>query len=229
MFTNMEDEIQIFVAWLKKYIKVDKKITGKALAGKIFCDPTTISSYIRKRTAPDFETRAKILEEVDVSYEKMIKDGKEALAKKEHPTLTESAIREIIEDETKKHKNPIPIDPAIEILQEVLLETGTNITPEIARKIASILKTALSEDDSQQNITPITKEHQEVIKAYQDKEEGLSANKNLLELEKLDPEEFYSITGKIRGKVKRLQQEKGLDQEATQANGTEGESSAKRG
>ena len=42
----MKDETEIFISWLIKYIKIDKKITGKKLAGLVNCDPTTISSYI---------------------------------------------------------------------------------------------------------------------------------------------------------------------------------------
>ncbi len=57
----MEDEQKIFSAWLKKYIKKDKKMTAKELAGKLKCDPSTISSYIRNRTHPIEDIKDNIL------------------------------------------------------------------------------------------------------------------------------------------------------------------------
>ena len=72
----MENELEIFVAWLIKFIKNDKRITGKELALRIGCDPTTISSYIRRRTKPDFDTRIAILNAVGVPYEDMMREGR---------------------------------------------------------------------------------------------------------------------------------------------------------
>jgi transcriptional regulator with XRE-family HTH domain len=66
----MENEPKIFTAWLRKVIKDDKQITAKELAKRIGCDPTTISSYIRNRTKPNFETRAQILDATDTPMRK---------------------------------------------------------------------------------------------------------------------------------------------------------------
>jgi len=73
------NETKIFVAWLIKYIKKDKRITGKELARRVGCDPTTISSYKRRRTKPDYEMRCKILKAVDMPYEKMMEEGRREL------------------------------------------------------------------------------------------------------------------------------------------------------
>lgn len=81
----MENELEIFVAWLIKYIKDDKRITGKKLAGLVSCDPTTISSYIRRRTKPDFDMRVNILKVLDVDYNEMLKGGRAVMSFKPPP------------------------------------------------------------------------------------------------------------------------------------------------
>lgn len=81
MLQIMEDERKIFVAWLKKFIKIDKIKTGKYLAEKVGCDPTTISSYIRNRTKPDLAMRTAILDASGVTYGEMLKIGRDELKK----------------------------------------------------------------------------------------------------------------------------------------------------
>ena len=44
MITKMKNDTEIFVAWLVKYVKIDKQITGKKLAYLVGVDPSTISS-----------------------------------------------------------------------------------------------------------------------------------------------------------------------------------------
>lgn len=84
MLIIMDNEPKIFAAWLKKFIKDDKKITAKALAKEINCDPTTISSYIRGRTQPGYDVRVAILEVTKISHEQMMTEGKAILARPKH-------------------------------------------------------------------------------------------------------------------------------------------------
>lgn len=99
MLIIMDNEPKIFAAWLKKFIKDDKKITAKALAKKINCDPTTISSYIRGRTQPGYNVRKAILEVTKISHEQMMKEGKEILAK---PTHNEPEIEKRLSELEKR-------------------------------------------------------------------------------------------------------------------------------
>lgn len=88
----MENETKIFVAWLIKYVKKDKRITGRKLAQKIECDPTTISSYVRRRTKPDYETRSRILNALGISHDEMMSIGRSELsASIPTPTMTATA------------------------------------------------------------------------------------------------------------------------------------------
>ncbi len=79
MLIFMEDEPKIFVAWLTRYIKIDKAIKQTDLASRIGKDQSTISSYITGRTAPDFETRKLIVDAVKVDYETIMSVGRKEL------------------------------------------------------------------------------------------------------------------------------------------------------
>jgi transcriptional regulator with XRE-family HTH domain len=48
-------------------------------------------------------------------------------------------------------------------------------------------------------------QHMALIKGFSDKQTGLSINKNLIKLEKLDTKSFYQLEGYIRGTVDSLQ------------------------
>ena len=61
-----------------------------------------------------------------------------------------------------------------------------------------------------ESVQQIVIEHIDVVYEFEDQEEALAANKNLVTLEKLDSEEFYAYTGRLRGKVKKLQNQKGV-------------------
>lgn len=96
MLLCMDNEPKIFAAWLKKFIKDDKKITARALAKKISCDPTTISSYIRGRTQAGYDVRTTILDITNVTKEEMIAEGKAALeATKQNKPEIEKRLSEL--------------------------------------------------------------------------------------------------------------------------------------
>lgn len=69
-------------------------------------------------------------------------------------------------------------------------------------------KTEMPTSESRQSIVI---EHIDLVKEFEDKEEALEANRNLIKLEKLDPEEFYATTGRIRGTVKKVMRQKSGD------------------
>jgi len=75
----MEDESKLFVAWLIKLIKINKKITGKKLAEKVGVSQPTITGYMSGRTKPNFEIRKKILKATNTDYKEMIEIGRNEL------------------------------------------------------------------------------------------------------------------------------------------------------
>jgi len=79
MLISMEDETKIFVAWLKRYTKIDKAIKQTVLAEKIGTDQSTISSYITGRTSPNYKTRKLIIVATGVDYESIMKIGRREL------------------------------------------------------------------------------------------------------------------------------------------------------
>lgn len=101
MLMKMEDETKIFVGWLVRLIKKDKKIKAKVLAHRIGCDASTISSYVRGRTKPDFETRHTILAATQTPYETMLEIGRRELQ-----PVTQPDILKRLEKLEKKHSEP---------------------------------------------------------------------------------------------------------------------------
>ena len=91
---------------------------------------------------------------------------------------------------------PTALDPAYEILNEVLQERGEEITPAKAREYANALKRLIADEQSGKSGYE--------IKKFEDEEEGLEANRNLLILEQNDPDLFYEMTSQIRAKAKAL-------------------------
>jgi len=95
MLKNMEPEMEIFRAWLQKYVNEDKKITGVSLADKLKkkelkSSKATVSAYVsgrliygeRKFTKIPFEIRQAISEIVNIPYKQILKEGSEILSLK---------------------------------------------------------------------------------------------------------------------------------------------------
>jgi len=114
MLKIMEDEVKIFVAWLDKFVRKDKKMYGNKLAKLVGVSPPTITGYCDGRTEPSFKIRKLILEATDTPYEKMMVVGRKELAKKEYTTLSEKAIRKIAAEEVKKQISPITVTNDLE-------------------------------------------------------------------------------------------------------------------
>ena len=96
MLKNMEKEMEIFRAWLQKYVNEDKKITGVTLAKKIKekgfkSSKATISAYVtgrlvneeRKFTKIPIDVRKAIVEIVGITKDQILKEGQKILSLKE--------------------------------------------------------------------------------------------------------------------------------------------------
>lgn len=70
------------------------------------------------------------------------------------------------------------------------------------------------EDVTSKSNSPIIIQHIDLVKEFEDPEEALEANRNLITLEKLDPEEYYATTGRLRGTVKKLLKKKDASMES---------------
>lgn len=93
MLKIMENEVEIFRAWLKKYIKQDKKMKGAELASKVGLRPPQISHYhsgrvdngVRSFPHIPFEMRQSILEATGTSYDQMLEAGRKELSAQSAP------------------------------------------------------------------------------------------------------------------------------------------------
>ncbi|MCP4021013.1 MAG: helix-turn-helix transcriptional regulator [Desulfobacteraceae bacterium] len=102
MLKNMENETKIFVAWLKKLVKLDKVVTARWVAGKVGVTPATISSYVTDRTKPNFKIRQAIIEAVGVDYEEVLRVGRqELLPPRPESDVMEEAAKEAIQKALK--------------------------------------------------------------------------------------------------------------------------------
>lgn len=92
MYKIMPDQTEIFRYWLRKVIKKDKRITGKKLAKLVPCDPSTISSYVRFRTRPDYDTQVTVKRILGATDAEVTEQGLEEMAQQQQapaqPTIT---------------------------------------------------------------------------------------------------------------------------------------------
>jgi hypothetical protein len=165
-----------------------------------------LKSDATKKAKP--ETQQKITEFLEGSFDKFIYLGKTIKEfNVSNPTL-------IFSKKNIESRSLNPTDQAIEILYEVIKETGKTITPEKAQKLAKVLKAAIEEDEQpeENNITDITHEHQKLVKKFIDKEAAKEFDSLLIKLEKLSVKDYYKYMGEIKGLVKHLEN-KGKPQE----------------
>jgi len=120
MFRVMENEIKVFVAWLKKYVKDDKQMTAKAIALEIGVDPTTISGYIRKRTKPSFKIREKITKATGVDYKDIMSQGRQAIKNKNQPVET-SDRDNFVKFETDLEREPFEVIKTFRYQEKAIL------------------------------------------------------------------------------------------------------------
>lgn len=95
MLLIMENEEEIFRAWLKKYVKEDKKITGRKISKKLNVTPPTVTAwhsgrknYKGEKYFPHipFEAREKIIKITGVSHNQIFKEGRDILSSRGQKT-----------------------------------------------------------------------------------------------------------------------------------------------
>lgn len=109
----------------------------------------------------------------------------------------------------RKKNNSVPL------IEFVVLADSKNVNMNwLIYGDGPIYKDELQKNKQQKTISEsvqkIVIEHLDIVHDFDDHEEALDANKNLVTLEKLDCEEFYAITGRLRGKVKKLLKQRGI-------------------
>ena len=181
MLEIMEDESKFFVAWLIKFIKINKKITGKNLAEKIGVSQPTVAGYMSGRTKPNFKIRQAILKATGVSHEEMLQEGRKQLQPQvkrtgESEFFTKAEAESRFADieaklETKKLKSPLADDQmttdlfykslATQYVDEALAETGTKITPKQRGKFINITKEDMQKTIKQTKVN--IKKHLEIF------------------------------------------------------------------
>lgn len=163
MLKAMENEIEIFRAWLQKYVNTDRCIKGVELAKKIGVSKATVSAYIsgriindeRKFTQIPFDVREKILKATGVTSEDMLAIGRKEL----QPTSQN---------------------------YEVTPEKVDVIVAEALKKQLALL----SENDLAKYKKEKNAEHHSVINQFQDHDKATKINHILVKLEKMDSDEL---------------------------------------
>jgi transcriptional regulator with XRE-family HTH domain len=147
MLKFMENEEKIFRAWLKRHVKIDKKITGKKLSELTGIKGPSITSYHSGRVIDgeriwptiSFEKRVAILQATGVSYEEMIRIGKKEL--ESDPALSKEEIKAYFKEFVKEAgwgetNPPLPTDLATERHRQLLEKFKQK---ELALKINQLL------------------------------------------------------------------------------------------
>jgi plasmid maintenance system antidote protein VapI len=175
--------------WFNKTHKLSKLA---AISKKEF------DQIIDRKIVPTNKTQIELAKVCGFDLEAFIEIGK-----KEESKLLEKISGTFKEQQAP---SPTPIDPSIEIIQEVLKESKKEFTPEKAQRVAKVLKQIL-DDEAPENVTPIVQEHQDLVKGFRNHKKGLKANHLLIKLEKLNKREFYKHIADLEGFVEDLEQE----------------------
>jgi transcriptional regulator with XRE-family HTH domain len=92
----------------------------------------------------------------------------------------------------------------LDVSQDELLDLGREQLTSHKDEIREMIKAELADQVPDR----ITREHQELVSKFQDKEAGKEANNYLLELEELDPDVFYGMIYQMKKKVQILREKK---------------------
>jgi len=85
----MENKEEIFRAWLKKYVKEDKKVTGRQLSKRLNVTPPTVTAwhsgrknYKGEKYFPHipFDVQKKIIEMVGIPEDQILTEGRKILS-----------------------------------------------------------------------------------------------------------------------------------------------------
>lgn len=170
---NMEDEVKIFVAGMKKVAKL-KKVTQKTLAKAISKDQTTISNYYKGKTRPKHEYIEIFVDLLGVPYENILNTGRKELQPAISADRLEKAAQEIIEKKL----------------------------PDLEAKIKADLMKKQSEAENDIKKYKIKKRHYDVVDQFQDPDKALYLNQLAVKLENLDPNEIDWAIKTLEDRVK---------------------------
>ena len=192
MVKNMEDEIKIFRAWLRKIVKEDKTIKGNVLAKRIEIPATRISYYhsgrvdngVRTYPMIPFEIREKILDITNTPSEEMMRIGREELRPKATPLSGEDIIKLIEGEVTKQIKEPIK-------------NPGEKEKPN-----NSVLNI--------ENDHPALKEQYRLLRQFPDHEKALELHSLAVDLTKIEPGEIDKVINFIRERIEFQKAIKGI-------------------
>jgi len=192
----MENEMEIFRAWLKKAVKDDKIIKGNVLAKRLDIPATRISYYhsgrvdngTRTYPAIPFEIREKILKITNTPYDEMMQIGRETLQPKATVTqLTGEEIIKLIQGEVIKQTR----------------QPGTS-TGEDSKPGNSILNI--------ENDHPALKKHYRLLRQFPNPEKALELNSLAVDLTKIEPGEIDKVINFIKERLEFQRTIKGITQ-----------------
>ncbi|NOX34552.1 MAG: hypothetical protein GXP56_12620 [Deltaproteobacteria bacterium] len=177
-----------FLATLKYEAKKNWYRQNNILAMEAGISSGSLTEILKENSKATFETREALARACGYEYEDFLEFGKELLAGKDKNSL-------------------VSINPFVEIIREYIKENNLDLTPENAKKAVWVLKKyAKNRGKGPENVTPIIKEHQELIKGFYNKKKGLKANKLMIKLEKLNKREFYKYIADLEGLVEELEE-----------------------
>lgn len=194
------------------FAKIDK------LAAKAKLPLDILENILSNKVFTPPETQKLIANACGYTYEEFLKIGK-----KEEKRIREQIHPEDVPDYNSVDATaPTPLNPAYEILSEVLQERGEELTPAEVKKYANALKRIIAEEESGTpgNITTVIRENQELIKGFKDKETAKDFNRMLVELEDIDSDTYFDLYGET---VKAYKKAKSRQDDPQVSDGKEAE------
>ena len=180
MLKIMENETEIFRAWLKKYVKNDKQLTGLEIAQATGVKPPTVTAWHSGRKNDKgklyypripFKAIEAIVKLSKIPYKQILEEGRSLLKPKTN-NLTGDDIKNIVKDEVLKY------------------------IPKTNRQANDFEKHILTKHKNR--ISDFPEECQN--KAYE-------INDKLIEISKIDPEYLEELDDVLKAKLKRLKKE----------------------
>ncbi|RLB86483.1 MAG: hypothetical protein DRH26_17195 [Deltaproteobacteria bacterium] len=188
MLKIMEDELKVFRAWLYKYVKKDKKITGKKLASLIGVSGPTLTSYHSGRTDEgvtsfpniSFKKRKLILEATNTPHEEMMKTGRQE--SQPDPTTIQELVKRQAEMEAE--------------MMEVKAQLPT--TP--------IDTPARPQNDIERRKTQKNQPHHDLVNEFEQPEKAFELNCILRKIEKIQKSKFKKIKKFLLAELEELEE-----------------------
>lgn len=189
----MENEQEIFRAWLYKIVKQDKIITGRELSAQVGIKEPTLSAYHsgrviygeRKFPVVPFEIRKAILKITKTSYEDMLEAGRQELQPKVTP-LTGEDIKNLIHGEVDKRFDAVTTAP---------------------------------QNDLEKRKTLKNQPHHDLVDKFRNPELAYELNEKIYEIEGLSAESLEELNDFLDTKLKRLRKNKPQEDQKKTSNG----------